>query len=90
MTFWQRVLKSYLFYYSDYNFQEGSIFLVLEFMRGGSLADTLKMCGLIPEVHIAAIAKQVLLGLLYLHTERRIIHRFVYWYLNGLIEGSIF
>ena len=41
----------------------------------GSLADTLKLSGTIPEKYIAHIAKQVLLGLNYLHTTRRLIHR---------------
>jgi serine/threonine protein kinase len=55
--------------------QEGAIYLVLEHMDGGSLADLLRMVRCIPEKHLATVARQVLRGLTYLHRERRIIHR---------------
>ncbi|XP_062233617.1 mitogen-activated protein kinase kinase SIPKK-like isoform X2 [Phragmites australis] len=53
----------------------GVISIVLEFMDGGSLADFLKTVKTIPEDYLAAICKQVLQGLIYLHHKKRIIHR---------------
>ncbi|GKV13950.1 hypothetical protein SLEP1_g24906 [Rubroshorea leprosula] len=48
---------------------------VLEYMDGGSLLDFLKKVKTIPEPYLAAICKQVLKGLAYLHDEKQIIHR---------------
>ncbi|XP_019192266.1 PREDICTED: mitogen-activated protein kinase kinase 2-like [Ipomoea nil] len=56
-------------------FDNGSISMILEYMDGGSLADFLKIVKKIPEPYIAAICKQVLKGLWYLHHEKHIIHR---------------
>lgn len=56
-------------------FKEGALSLVLEYMNFGSLADIMKITPSIPEKYIAIITKQVLIGLQYLHQERRIIHR---------------
>ncbi|RAL37097.1 hypothetical protein DM860_004019 [Cuscuta australis] len=56
-------------------FENGSISMILEYMDGGSLADFLKMVRIIPEPYLAAICKQVLKGLWYLHHEKHIIHR---------------
>ncbi|XP_044464117.1 mitogen-activated protein kinase kinase 2-like isoform X2 [Mangifera indica] len=53
----------------------GVISIILEYMDGGSLADFLKSVKSIPEPYLAAICKQVLRGLLYLHHEKHIIHR---------------
>ncbi|XP_031255708.1 mitogen-activated protein kinase kinase 2 [Pistacia vera] len=53
----------------------GAISIILEYMDGGSLADFLKSVKSIPEPYLAAICKQVLRGLLYLHHEKHIIHR---------------
>ncbi|KAL6839603.1 hypothetical protein ACP4OV_030542 [Aristida adscensionis] len=53
----------------------GVISIVLEYMDGGSLADFLKAVKTIPEYYLAAICKQVLKGLIYLHHEKHIIHR---------------
>ncbi|KAK8684922.1 hypothetical protein V6N13_040936 [Hibiscus sabdariffa] len=44
-------------------------------MDGGSIADFLERVKCIPEPYLAAICKQVLRGLIYLHHEARIIHR---------------
>ncbi|GBG84204.1 hypothetical protein CBR_g38176 [Chara braunii] len=54
---------------------DGVISIVLEYMDGGTLADLIKSNGRISEPYIAAIAKQVLQGLVYLNKERHVIHR---------------
>ncbi|KAM7259551.1 hypothetical protein ACFE04_015292 [Oxalis oulophora] len=56
-------------------YDNGAISIILEYMDGGSLADFLKKVGSIPEPYLAAICKQVLKGLSYLHHEQHIIHR---------------
>ncbi|KAE9602473.1 putative mitogen-activated protein kinase kinase STE-STE7 family [Lupinus albus] len=56
-------------------YDNGVISIILEYMDGGSLADLLKKVKTIPEPYLAAIFKQVLKGLVYLHHERYIIHR---------------
>ncbi|MBA0577993.1 hypothetical protein Gorai_020297, partial [Gossypium raimondii] len=56
-------------------FNNGAISIILEYMDGGSLADFLKKVKSIPEPYLAAICKQVLQGLIYLHHEKHIIHR---------------
>ncbi|KAL9338994.1 hypothetical protein Peur_068009 [Populus x canadensis] len=64
------VVMSYQSFYDN-----GAISIILEYMDGGSLADFLKSVKTIPEPYLAAICKQVLKGLLYLHHEKHIIHR---------------
>ncbi|KAF2320225.1 hypothetical protein GH714_026119 [Hevea brasiliensis] len=61
------------FYESFFN--NGDISIVLEYMDGGSLVELLKKSKKITEPYLAAICKQVLQGLLYLHHEKHIIHR---------------
>ncbi|XP_019151288.1 PREDICTED: mitogen-activated protein kinase kinase 2-like [Ipomoea nil] len=56
-------------------FDNGAISIILEYMDGGSLQDFLKIVKRIPEPYLAAICKQVLKGLWYLHHEKHIIHR---------------
>ncbi|PIA42975.1 hypothetical protein AQUCO_02000434v1 [Aquilegia coerulea] len=56
-------------------YDNGVISIILEYMDGGSLADFLKKVNTIPEPYLAAISKQVLKGLLYLHHDKHIIHR---------------
>ncbi|GAV72980.1 Pkinase domain-containing protein [Cephalotus follicularis] len=56
-------------------YDNGAVSIILEYMDGGSLADFLKKVKTIPEPYLAAICKQVLKGLLYLHREKHIIHR---------------
>ncbi|XP_043807828.1 mitogen-activated protein kinase kinase 2 isoform X2 [Manihot esculenta] len=56
-------------------YDNGAISIILEYMDGGSFADLLRKVKTIPEPYLAAICKQVLKGLLYLHHEKHIIHR---------------
>ncbi|KAI3997524.1 hypothetical protein MKX01_008131 [Papaver californicum] len=56
-------------------YENGVISIILEYMDGGSLSDFLKKVVAIPESYLAAICKQVLKGLLYLHRDKHIIHR---------------
>lgn len=56
-------------------YDNGAISIVLEYMDGGSLGDFLGKVHTIPEPYLAAICKQVLEGLIYLHHEKHIIHR---------------
>ncbi|KAK6120388.1 hypothetical protein DH2020_045868 [Rehmannia glutinosa] len=56
-------------------YDNGAISIILEYMDGGSLADFLNKVHMIPEPYLAAICKQVLKGLWYLHHEKHIIHR---------------
>ncbi|XVF48953.1 hypothetical protein PTKIN_Ptkin03bG0229500 [Pterospermum kingtungense] len=56
-------------------YDNGAISIILEYMDGGSLADFLKKVKSIPEPYLAAISKQVLKGLMYLHHDKHIIHR---------------
>ncbi|XP_073066909.1 mitogen-activated protein kinase kinase SIPKK-like [Primulina eburnea] len=56
-------------------YDNGAISIILEYMDGGSLADFLTKVDKIPEPYLAAICKQVLKGLWYLHHEKHIIHR---------------
>ncbi|CAN1337914.1 Mitogen-activated protein kinase kinase 2 [Linum perenne] len=56
-------------------YDNGAVSIILEYMDGGSLADFLRKVGTIPEPYLAAICKQVLKGLLYLHHEKHVIHR---------------
>ncbi|KAM1479225.1 hypothetical protein ACFX2I_026543 [Malus domestica] len=56
-------------------YDNGTISIILEYMDGGSLANLLKKVKTIPEFYLAAICKQVLQGLCYLHHKKHIIHR---------------
>ncbi|MCL7032531.1 hypothetical protein MKW94_000401, partial [Papaver nudicaule] len=56
-------------------YENGVISIILEYMDGGSLSDFLKKVVAIPEPYLAAICKQVLKGLWYLHHDKHIIHR---------------
>uniref|UniRef100_A0ACD5W5T3 Uncharacterized protein n=1 Tax=Avena sativa TaxID=4498 RepID=A0ACD5W5T3_AVESA len=53
----------------------GIVSIAMEYMDYGSLVDFLKTVRTIPEAYLAAICKQVLKGLIYLHHEKHIIHR---------------
>jgi len=59
----------------DAFYTEGSIFIALEYMDGGSLTDLLKASGKIEERVLANITTQVLRGLVYLHKSLHLIHR---------------
>lgn len=56
-------------------YDNGAISILLEYMDGGSLSDFLRKVGAIPEPYLAAICRQVLRGLMFLHHEKHIIHR---------------
>ncbi|KAJ1285180.1 hypothetical protein BS78_03G260300 [Paspalum vaginatum] len=56
-------------------YHNGVIYLVLEYMDRGSLADIIKQVKTVLEPYLAILCKQVLEGLLYLHHERHVIHR---------------
>jgi len=70
-----RTQSEYVVTFYDAFFSEGSIFIALEYMDGGSLADLLKLNGCIPERILARITTQVLRGLVYLHKSLHLIHR---------------
>lgn len=69
----------------DAFYEEGSIFIALEYMDAGSLGNVIEKCGAIPEVILVKIAEQVwyfvqtyvqlLKGLNYLHKKVHLIHR---------------
>jgi len=59
----------------DAFYDEGSVFIALEFMNGGSLGDVLKNAGVIPEQILVKIVMQVLKGLNYLHKSLHLVHR---------------
>ncbi|CAI5996191.1 unnamed protein product [Closterium sp. NIES-64] len=54
---------------------DGHLFIVLEYMDAGSLADVLQAVGRITEPYLAAISRQALQGLRDLYQGHRIIHR---------------
>eukprot|EP00736_Rhodelphis_marinus_P006097 Rmarinus@m.13918 len=56
-------------------FEKDALFLVMEWMDGGSLADVMARMGPFPEPILAAVTEQVLLGLQYLHVTKRQVHR---------------
>ena len=56
-------------------YDSGAITIVMEYMDGGSLLQVLRDQGKVAEPYLAEISRQVLLGLRYLHKERRILHR---------------
>jgi len=62
--------------YVDSYLVEGSLWVAMEFMDGGSLAEVIAANEYMSEPQIAAIGKEVLAGLEYLHTQPNpIIHR---------------
>jgi mitogen-activated protein kinase kinase 1 len=52
-----------------------TLYLVLEFMDGGTLADLLKKCGKIEEKILVSLSHKIVSGLEYLHKEMHVIHR---------------
>lgn len=56
-------------------YKEGCVHMILEFCDCGSLDDVRKTIGTIPERILSLISAQILNGLHYLHSEKRIIHR---------------
>jgi len=62
--------------YVDSYLVEGSLWVAMEYMDGGSLAEVISSNEYMSEPQIAAISKEVLAGLEYLHTQPNpIIHR---------------
>lgn len=59
----------------DAFYDEGSIYIALEFMDAGSLADQLKKKKQIPEKILGDMACQVIKGLIYLHKTLHLVHR---------------
>ncbi|KAJ1978094.1 hypothetical protein H4R34_003332 [Dimargaris verticillata] len=59
-------------YFGSY-LKNTNLWIVMEYCAGGSCADLMKP-GLIPEIYIAIIMREVIRGLEYLHTERKL-HR---------------
>ncbi|XP_047308543.1 mitogen-activated protein kinase kinase 6 [Impatiens glandulifera] len=56
-------------------YKNGVIYLVLEYMDRGSLADVIRQIKTILEPYLAVVCKQVLKGLVHLNHERHVIHR---------------
>uniref|UniRef100_A0A915PPQ6 non-specific serine/threonine protein kinase n=1 Tax=Setaria digitata TaxID=48799 RepID=A0A915PPQ6_9BILA len=59
-------------YYGSY-LKESKLWIIMEYLGGGSALDLTK-CGKLEESHIAVILREILKGLEYLHSERKI-HR---------------
>ncbi|KAL3138747.1 hypothetical protein ABBQ32_005592 [Trebouxia sp. C0010 RCD-2024] len=55
--------------------ENGQIAIVLEYMDGGSLGDVLQKVAAVPEPALAAIAAQLLPGLVHLHKKSHMVHR---------------
>jgi mitogen-activated protein kinase kinase 1 len=66
----ENIVKCYASY-----FDNGAINILLELMDKGTLNDLLKKVKKIPEKILGIILYQILLGLDYLHTNKRIVHR---------------
>eukprot|EP01102_Stenamoeba_stenopodia_P016845 TRINITY_DN5934_c0_g1_i2.p1 TRINITY_DN5934_c0_g1~~TRINITY_DN5934_c0_g1_i2.p1 ORF type:complete len:330 (-),score=79.54 TRINITY_DN5934_c0_g1_i2:39-1028(-) len=66
----ESIVEFYDAFYSD-----GSIFLALEYMDCGNLADVLKQVGKIPENVLGKITDQLLRGIEYIHKELHVVHR---------------
>ena len=60
------------FYESFMN--NSSLYIVMEYVAGGSVKDIIKMRGPIPEIYIPILLREILLALNFLHTEKKI-HR---------------
>jgi serine/threonine protein kinase len=56
-------------------YKEGCVHMILEYCDCGSLDDVRKTMGTLPERIVSLIAAQILNGLDYLHSEKKIIHR---------------
>jgi mitogen-activated protein kinase kinase 1 len=65
----------YVVAYRGAFFGDGSVSIVLEYADGGSVGDVTRKLGYIEEPPLREIARQTLLGLEYLHCEKKIVHR---------------
>ncbi|KAK9799825.1 hypothetical protein WJX73_006001 [Symbiochloris irregularis] len=61
--------------YMESFYDNGTVTIAMEFMDRGSMADLFRAFGHVPEHFLAMMITQVLEGLEYLHSERRIVHR---------------
>jgi mitogen-activated protein kinase kinase 1 len=59
----------------DAYYTEGSVYMALEYMDGGSLADLLTSYGSVPEPILVSITSQATKGLTYLQKTLHIVHR---------------
>lgn len=76
--------SSYVTQYHGSFLKGSDLWIIMEFCSGGSCADLLKP-GLISEEYISIIARELLMGLDYLHTDKKL-HRDIkgrfYWELH--------
>lgn len=68
----------YICGFHDAYFRDKKIHILLEYMDGNSLQDLSKIKGPIPEPILALVCLQMLRGLNFLHSNKRIIHRDMY------------
>ncbi|KAJ3443607.1 serine/threonine-protein kinase [Anaeramoeba flamelloides] len=69
----KQCVSPYITQYHGSYLRDENLWMIMEFMGGGSVQDLLK-AGALQEVYIAVILKQLLLGLDYLHSQGKI-HR---------------
>lgn len=55
--------------------EENIFYMFLEYLNCGSLSDLKRIYGKIPEPMVSRLGKEILQGLDYLHSKRRIVHR---------------
>jgi len=60
-------------YFASYR-SRSKFWIVMEYMNGGSARDLIRS-GLLSEEHMAVLIREILKGIDYLHTDRKIIHR---------------
>ena len=78
-------ITKYLGFYQD----EANLYIILEFIEGGSLATIIHRFGGVAEPLCARYITQTLLGLAYLHC-RHIIHRDIKWYVSFILSFFFF
>eukprot|EP01116_Phalansterium_solitarium_P015771 TRINITY_DN3515_c0_g1_i2.p1 TRINITY_DN3515_c0_g1~~TRINITY_DN3515_c0_g1_i2.p1 ORF type:complete len:391 (+),score=58.70 TRINITY_DN3515_c0_g1_i2:144-1316(+) len=65
----------YIVSFFDAFYDEGSVYMAMEYLPGGSLQGVLERAHVVPESPLAIIASPVLQGLSYLHKQLHVIHR---------------
>jgi serine/threonine-protein kinase 24/25/MST4 len=74
VIFCKKKTKSrYVMFFSSSSFQGTKLWIIMEYLGGGSALDLMK-AGSFEESHIAIILREVLKGLDYLHSEKKL-HR---------------